>query len=188
MAGYLTKSDEKRLKDTGLWAGYNEHTQYLRSTGKAIKEAKTESLALYLPRAEIIKKSFTPAAIGVSREGDKPENSLSSLIEIPEHIMDAPHDIVASVEYVAKYLSIGLNQDNVKDAPCAAAVSMLKSYSASPARKNLFWDKIHILTMPQKSDMEKKDKQSFDGEVIQKMAMEIVGQMEKYKEKEHVES
>ena len=188
MAGRLRECDKKLLRDTALWDSFLEDRQNLRSKGTDIEIANEEALAIYLPRAQIIKEQFTPAAIGVSGEGEQPKGSKSSLIEIPKHIMDAPHDIVKTIEYVAKYLEIGLTHETVKEAPCAAAASMLRSYSASVSRKNLFWDKKHSDLMPAKSDLEKKDKETYDGEILKDMAVEIAREMAKYKEKEYAEN
>lgn len=181
-----TASEKKILEETGLWQQFYESRLELQVTGMSNADANKEALAKYLPRAQIIKDQFTPAAIGVSGEEEEPKNSKSSLITIPDRIMDAPHDIVASIEFVAKYLEIGLNETTVEDAPCAAAVSMLRSYSASNGRKNMFWDKVHSDLMPAKSDLEKKENEVWDGETLKKMALEIVKEMEKYKEKEYV--
>ena len=184
----IKESDKRLLKETTLWQEFYEERLALQATGTDAAIATEECLAKYLPRAQIIKEQFTPAAIGVSGEGEQPKGSKSSLIEIPKHIMDAPHDIVKTIEYVAKYLEIGLTHETVKEAPCAAAASMLRSYSASVSRKNLFWDKKHSDLMPAKSDLEKKDKETYDGEILKDMAVEIAREMAKYKEKEYVEN
>jgi len=184
--GRVKKADKELLEDTGLWLRFVEDREYLRSLGKTAPEAKAEMLAKYIPMAEAIKEERTPAAIGVSGAGEKPHGSKPALI-IPDEVMNNPHDAVASIEYVAKYLEIGLNEDNIKDAPCAAAVSMLKSYSATTARKNLFWDDIHVKLIA-KSDLERKEKETWDGEILKNLAEQIISDMEKIKEEEYVES
>jgi len=180
--------NKKLLEETGIWQQFYEYRLERQTTGMTPAESNVEALAKYLPRAEKIKESFTPAAIGVSEGGKGPKGAKSSSIEIPESIMNAPHDIVSSVEYVAKYLEIGLDSENVKEAPCAAAVSMLRSYSSSSARKNMFWDKIHILTFPPKSEMENRNPETFDGETIKNMTLEIFNSMIKLKEKQNDEN
>ena len=184
--GRVKKHDKELLEDTGLWMRFVEERELNRSTGMEPKVAKAEALAKYIPMAEKIKESNTPAAIGVSGAGEELTGNKPALI-IPDEVMNNPHDAVASIEYVAKYLEIGVTAENIGEAPCAAAVSMLRSYSDSKSRKNIFWDDIHIKLIA-KSDLERKEKETYDGEILQKLAGKIVKDMEKYKEEANAEN
>ncbi len=181
MSGTVPKYQKELLQSAGLWKDFLAFRKDLADQhGYPPDMAKEQALEKFMPTAKIWEnRQIPPAAIGVSGEGDRATDE-PSLIEIPESVMRSPHDIVAAIEYVAKYIEIGLDKHNVKDAPCAAAVSMLNNYSRDQERKDEFWDSIHTKIVPSKANLERDTDQEFDGEAIEKMTLEILAEMKTY--------
>lgn len=228
------------LKAGGVWVDFYTYREELKDMGKRPKDAQKVALEKYIPAAEANidpdklvgprdkelaekdKKDTTPAAKGVSSEGEDNESSpsvsneedkhekLSKVAEkkkkkreerakeinendgvskvggkeIPQDIMDSKADSVRVIEYVAKYLEEGFTNRAVKEAPCAAAVSMLKSYSINRVRKNKFWDEIYTKLIPSKSKIDQNTTESFDGESIAELSNEILDKMKGFKKNE----
>lgn len=184
MAGKIPDKVKFKLKDAGVWKDFLKFRKKLKEAGIEPEEAKQKALEKFLPPAEELDKTrTTPAAIGVSTGAGKGHGTESDpTLVIPDDVLNKPHDIVAAIKYVAKYIKIDdIGNEIIKDAPCAAAVSMLFSYSRNQDRKDKFWDDVHTRLVPSKKDLDQETDETFDGEKIAQLANDIFEKMASYK-------
>ncbi len=191
---YIGAKTKAMLKASDHWQAFLEYRGELKADGVKPSEYNKLALAKFIPPSRIYhelpplpqyaedENSVTPAAKGVSLvDGgvDAPPATSPGRVKIPKNVMKKSGSNLDAIDYVAKYLEGGITPESIEDAPCAAAISMLESYSASRLRKNKFWDEIYTKS---KGGGDKKDAELYDGEKINKKIDKILDKMKEFKD------
>ena len=94
----------------------------------------------------------TPLA---SPDDESEEDVENQVFVVPAEVLNREASQIEIVRWVGKHLESELTQEIIDGAPSGFAISMLKSYTRSDARKNYFLDKYGLKMLPKGSDIAK---------------------------------